>query len=47
LDLSPDERIVSRDKGQMLADRWMCPFYETSAKKSINVDQVKFNNSYV
>lgn len=40
LDLSPNERIVSRDRGQMLADQWMCPFYETSAKISINVQQV-------
>jgi len=40
VDLSDRERVVHRGKGQALADQWMCPFYETSAKKSINVDQV-------
>ncbi|CAF4022623.1 unnamed protein product [Rotaria sordida] len=40
VDLSHMKRIVHRDKGQTLADEWMCPFYETSAKDSINVDEV-------
>ncbi len=40
VDLSDTERTVQREKGQALADQWMCPFYETSAKNSINVDQV-------
>jgi hypothetical protein len=31
---------VEREKGQALADQWMCPFFETSAKNSTNVDQV-------
>ena len=42
VDLSDTERIVQREMGQTLADQWMCPFYETSAKKSINVNQVSF-----
>ncbi|CAF1507174.1 unnamed protein product [Rotaria sp. Silwood1] len=40
VDLSKTERIVHREKGQTLADQWMCPFYETSAKHSINVNQI-------
>jgi putative ribosome biogenesis GTPase RsgA len=40
VDLSDRERVVHREKGQALADQWMCPFYEASAKNSINVDQV-------
>jgi hypothetical protein len=40
IDLSDMERVVDREKGQALANQWMCPFYETSAKNSINVDQV-------
>jgi hypothetical protein len=32
--------MISREKGQTLADQWMCPFYETSAKNSINIEQV-------
>ncbi|CAF1553983.1 unnamed protein product, partial [Rotaria sordida] len=40
VDLSDMKRIVRRDKGQTLADKWMCPFYETSAKDPINVDEV-------
>lgn len=42
VDLSDSDRIVPREIGQTLADQWMCPFYETSAKKSINVNQVSF-----
>jgi alanine-alpha-ketoisovalerate/valine-pyruvate aminotransferase len=40
VDLSDTGRVVNRERGQALADQWMCPFYETSAKNSINVDQV-------
>ncbi|CAF0995038.1 unnamed protein product [Rotaria sp. Silwood1] len=40
VDLSDTKRIVHRHKGQTLADEWMCPFYETSAKDSINVHEV-------
>ncbi len=42
VDLSHKERVVHRAAGQTLADQWMCPFYETSAKNSINVNQVNF-----
>ena len=45
VDLSETERTISRDTGQTLADQWMCPFYETSAKTSINVEQVNICNS--
>ena len=40
VDLSANERVIPRETGQTLADQWMCPFYETSAKNSINVHQV-------
>ena len=44
LDVSDTERVVHREKGQSLANEWMCEFYEASAKDSTNVDQVvKFN----
>jgi hypothetical protein len=42
VDLSETERMISREQGQTLADQWMCSFYETSAKNSINVDQVEY-----
>merc|ERR1712013_905679 len=34
-----DEREVSQDEGQQMADRWHCPFYETSAKTRHNVNE--------
>ncbi|KAH0795438.1 ras-related protein Rap-1b isoform X1 [Histomonas meleagridis] len=37
-DLEP-ERSVSFSKGQELAQHWCCPFFETSAKKEINIYQ--------
>ena len=47
LDLANEQRIVQREKGQQLADQWMCPFYETSAKDSINVDQVNIKLYFI
>lgn len=35
-DMEP-ERVVPFAKGQELAKQWGCPFFETSAKKDINV----------
>ncbi|KAH0791857.1 ras-related protein Rap-1b isoform X1 [Histomonas meleagridis] len=35
-DIEP-ERVVPFAKGQELAKQWGCPFFETSAKKDINV----------
>ena len=37
-----DEREVSQDEGQQMADRWHCPFYETSAKTRHNVCMMQF-----
>ncbi len=47
VDLSDEERVVHREKGQALADQWMCPFYETSAKDSVNVDQVNLPKGFI
>jgi len=38
-DLEQD-REVSTDQGKQLAEKFKCPFYETSAKTRVNVDQV-------
>ncbi|KAJ1451048.1 small GTPase superfamily [Pelagophyceae sp. CCMP2097] len=35
-----EQRQVSFDEGQALADRWRLPFVECSAKENINVSQV-------
>ena len=36
-----DDRVVSRDMGNQLAQQWgTCSFMETSARKKINVDEV-------
>lgn len=35
-----DERVVGKDQGQHLANRWNCAFLETSAKSKINVSEV-------
>jgi len=35
-----DEREVSPEDGEAVADRWRCPFYETSAKTRFNVNDV-------
>lgn len=35
-----DERVVGKDQGQHLANRWNCAFLETSAKSKINVNEV-------
>ncbi|KAL0212804.1 hypothetical protein RCL1_006430 [Eukaryota sp. TZLM3-RCL] len=34
-----DGRAVTTDEGQLLADKFGCPFFETSAKEVINVDE--------
>ena len=38
-DLS-DSRVVSKERGQSLADKYGIKFMETSAKASINVEEV-------
>ena len=38
-DLEAD-RVVSKEEGQQLAEKWSVPFYETSAKTKTNVDEV-------
>eukprot|EP00911_Craspedida_sp_UC1_P002442 UC1_evm1s1820 len=38
-----DDRVVGKDQGQMLAKQFGCSFLETSAKKSINVNEI-FND---
>ena len=34
------DREMSKTEGQELAQKWGCPFFETSAKTRINVDEV-------
>lgn len=36
-----DERVVGKDQGNGLAHMFRCEFMETSAKKKINVNEVK------
>ncbi len=39
-----DDRVVSREQGIHLAQQWgSVTFYETSARKKINVDEVFFD----
>lgn len=39
-----EERMVSREQGMMLSQEWGDrPFYETSAKYKINVDEVFYD----
>lgn len=38
-----DDRVVSKDQGQNLAQQWGCTFLETSARKKVNVDEVFFD----
>ncbi|KAJ1497987.1 Ras- protein Rap-1b, partial [Coelomomyces lativittatus] len=35
-----DERVVRKEQGNSLSQQWGCSFYETSARKKINVDDV-------
>jgi GTPase KRas protein len=42
LDLA-NERKISHQKGKILAERWNCAHYETSAKTRINVDEVFYD----
>jgi len=35
-----DDRVVTKEQGSSLALEWGIPFFEASAKKSINVDEV-------
>ncbi len=34
-----NERAVSKEEGQALANEWSCPFYETSAKEKIQNEE--------
>jgi hypothetical protein len=35
-----DDRVVTKEQAQTLAASWGANYYETSARKKINVDQV-------
>jgi len=35
-----EERVVAKNEGEELAAKWSCPFFETSAKTRVNVDEV-------
>ncbi len=38
-----DDRVVSKDQAQKMADQWGCTFFETSARNKINSDEIFFN----
>ena len=38
-----DDRVVSTQEGQNLANNWGSTFLETSARKKINVDEVFYD----
>ncbi|KAJ3218204.1 DNA-binding transcription factor rap1 [Clydaea vesicula] len=38
-----DDRVVSKDQGQTLSQKWDCTFLETSARKKVNIDEVFFD----
>jgi len=37
-DVSADKRVITKARGQALADEFGIPFFETSAKSSVNVE---------
>lgn len=39
-DVEPEERVVTIEEGQELADKFEIPFLEASAKKNINVENI-------
>lgn len=39
-DVSSLERVVSREEGQQMAERFRIPFFETSAKDNININEI-------
>lgn len=39
-DVNKEQQLVSSTEGRMLAERWKCPFAETSAKVSENIDNL-------
>ena len=38
-----DDRVVSKEQGAMAAQQWGVSFFETSARKKINVDEVFYD----
>ncbi len=42
-----NERAVSREAGQALANQWKCSFVETSAKSRANVTEVKKKSNHL
>lgn len=40
-----NERVVSRETGHGLANRWQCSFLETSAKDRNSVNEVRRKNN--
>merc|ERR1711941_12547 len=38
-----DQRVVLKSEGEQLAEQYKCPFFETSAKDHVNVDDVSGN----
>jgi GTPase SAR1 family protein len=39
-DVNQVERVVSLQEGQQLAERYKLPFFETSAKENININEI-------
>jgi hypothetical protein len=42
-----EDRVVSRESGQALANKWSCSFLETSAKSRANVTEVKKKKNFL